>query len=221
MQNCRTVFATAKTPVNQRIDFMAFKIILCLIFGYLFGSLNFAIIYSKLRGDDIRNHGSGNAGTTNVLRTYGKAAAGIVLLLDISKGVIAVILSRLIFKGDIFDCSAALGAILGHNFPLYYGFKGGKGVATSLAVLLVLHYPTALVALITFIVVAALTKYVSLSSILGAVAAVIAAFIFFKIDVFSIFCAIIAALCIYRHRSNIARLIKGTENKLGQKKKGQ
>ena len=196
------------------------KIVLCLILGYLFGSLNFAIIYSKLRGDDIRNHGSGNAGTTNVLRTYGKTAAGIVLLLDISKGVIAVLLSRLIINDDIFDCSTALGAILGHNFPVYYGFKGGKGVATSLAVLLVLHWPSALVGLATFIVVAATTRYVSLSSILAAVAVIISAFAFLGVEVLSVFCTGIALLCIIRHHANIVRLIKGTENKLGQKKKG-
>lgn len=196
------------------------KIILCLIFGYLFGSLNFAIIYSKLRGDDIRNHGSGNAGATNVLRTYGKGPAAIVFILDILKGVIAIAVTRIFSESTLLDCCAALGAVLGHNFPVYYGFKGGKGVSTSLAVLLTLHYPTALVAMATFIIVVILTKYVSLSSILAAVAAIIASFVFFQIDVFSIFCTIIGLLCIYRHRSNIARLINGTENKLGQKKKG-
>lgn len=198
---------------------MALKIILCLIFGYLFGSLNFAIIYSKLKGDDIRNHGSGNAGATNVLRTYGKGAAAIVFLLDILKGVIAVMITRIFFDDMLYDCASALGAVLGHNFPLYYGFKGGKGVATSLAVLLVLHYPTALIAMATFIIVVLTTKYVSLSSILAALAAMAGAFILFKVDVFSIFCLIIGSLCIYRHRSNIKRLIKGTESKLGQKRK--
>ena len=199
---------------------MAAKVILCLILGYLLGSLNFAIIYSKLRGDDIRNHGSGNAGATNVLRTYGKLPAAIVFLLDISKGVIAILLVRSVFDDMIFDCSAALGAVLGHNFPIYYKFTGGKGVSTSLAVLLTLHYPTALVSMATFLVVVLISKYVSLSSILASVAAMIFAFIVFKIDVFSIFCLILGVLCIFRHRSNIKRLIDGNENKLGQKKKG-
>lgn len=198
---------------------MAAKIILCLILGYLIGSLNFAIIYSKLRGDDIRNHGSGNAGATNVLRTYGKLPAAIVFLLDISKGVVAVLLVRWVFGTSLLECSSALGAVLGHNFPIYYKFAGGKGVSTSLAVLLTLHYPTALVAMVTFIIVAVLTKYVSLSSILAAVAAMIAAFAFFKVNEFSIFCAIIGILCIVRHHANIKRLINGTENKLGQKRK--
>ena len=197
---------------------MLVNILLCLIIGYLIGSLNFAIIYSKLKGDDIRNHGSGNAGTTNVLRTYGKGPAAIVFILDILKGVIAILLMRLIFGGMIYDCSAALGAILGHNFPVYYKFRGGKGVATSFAVLLTLHFPTALAGLVTFIVVALITKYVSLSSILASVVAIITAFAIFKIHEFSIFCAIIGILCIYRHRSNIKRLLNGTENKLGQKK---
>lgn len=195
------------------------KIILCLVLGYLIGSLNFAIIYSKLRGDDIRKHGSGNAGATNVLRTYGKLPAAIVFLLDISKGVLAILLVRSVFDGMIFDCSVALGAVLGHNFPIYYKFTGGKGVATSFAVLLTLHYPTAIVGLVTFVVVVLISKIVSLSSILASVTATIAAFVFFKIDVFSVFCLIIGALCIFRHRSNIKRLINGTENKLGQKRK--
>ena len=199
---------------------MAAKIILCLVLGYLIGSLNFAIIYSKLRGDDIRNHGSGNAGATNVLRTYGKLPAAIVFLLDISKGVIAILLVRSVFDGMIYDCAAALGAVLGHNFPVYYKFAGGKGVATSFAVLATLHYPTAIVGFLTFVIVVLITKYVSLSSILASVTAVIASFIFFKVDIFSIFCLIIGVLCIYRHRSNIKRLIAGNENKLGQKKKG-
>lgn len=195
------------------------KIILCLILGYLLGSLNFAIIYSKLRGDDIRNHGSGNAGATNVLRTYGKLPALFVFLLDISKGVIAVLLVRSVFHSELLECSAALGAVLGHNFPIYYKFAGGKGVSTSLAVLLALHYPTALVAMATFIIVVLVTKYVSLSSILAAVAAMVWAFVFFRISEFSVFCAIIGILCIVRHHANIKRLINGTENKLGQKRK--
>lgn len=195
------------------------KIILCLVLGYLFGSLNFAIIYSKLKKDDIRNHGSGNAGATNVLRTYGKIPALVVFLLDISKGIIAVLLVRSVFHSELYDCCAALGAVLGHNFPVYYKFAGGKGVSTSLAVLLVLHYPTAIVAAATFIVVVLITRYVSLSSVIAALAAIIASFAFDKVSEFSIFCTIIGILCIIRHHSNIKRLINGTENKLGQKRK--
>ena len=194
------------------------KTVLCLILGYLIGSLNFAIIYSKLRGDDIRNHGSGNAGTTNVLRTYGKLPALCVFILDISKGIISVLIARLLFGFDMhYECCAALGAILGHNFPLYYGFKGGKGVATSIAVIFVLHYPTALIAVAAFMVTVLLSRIVSLSSIVGSIAAIIASFVFFKLDTFSIFCTITGVLCIVRHKANIARLLNGTENKLGKK----
>ena len=108
-------------------------------------------------------------------------------------------------------------AVLGHVFPALMKFKGGKGVATSFAVLLALHWPTALIALGVFIVVVAISKYVSLSSISASVGAIASSFIFFKIDAFSIFCTVIGLLCIYRHKANIARLIAGTENKLGKK----
>ena len=151
---------------------MLVKNLIVLIIAYLLGSISTSIIVSKIMiGDDIRNHGSGNAGATNVLRTYGKGAAAIVFLLDILKGVIAVMITRIFFDDMLYDCASALGAVLGHNFPLYYGFKGGKGVATSLAVLLSLHYPAALIAMATFMIVVLTTKYVSLSSILAALAA--------------------------------------------------
>ena len=195
------------------------KLLLSLLFGYLFGSLNFAIIYSKLRGDDIRNHGSGNAGATNVLRTYGKLAALLVFLLDISKGVISVLIIRSVFDSELLECVTALGAVLGHNFPVYYKFTGGKGVSTSFAVLLILHWQIALIALATFIITVLLSRYVSLSSILASVAAGISAFILYSFNEFSVFCLIICILCIIRHHSNIKRLLNGTENKLGQKRK--
>ena len=194
------------------------KVILCLIFGYLFGSLNFAIIYSKLKGDDIRRHGSGNAGATNVLRTYGKGAGALVFALDILKGVIAVLIIRMVFSERILECIAALGAILGHNFPLYYKFAGGKGVSTSFAVLMVLHYPTALIALLVFLATVLISKYVSLSSIMASIGAIVASLIFFRINEFSVFCIIIGVLCIIRHHANIKRLINGTENKLAKRK---
>lgn len=194
------------------------KLFLCLVLGYLIGSLNFAIIYSKLKKDDIRNHGSKNAGATNVLRTYGKIPALIVFLLDILKGVIAVLIVRSVFDGEIYECTAALGAVLGHNFPVYYKFSGGKGVSTSFAVLCVLHYEVALVALLVFVVTVLISRYVSLSSILASVGAVIASVVLYDFGVFFYFTLIIAVLCIIRHHANISRLLKGTENKLGKKK---
>lgn len=194
------------------------KLFLCLVLGYLIGSLNFAIIYSKLKKDDIRNHGSKNAGATNVLRTYGKVPALIVFLLDILKGVIAVLIVRSVFDGEIYECTAALGAVLGHNFPVYYKFSGGKGVSTSFAVLCVLHYEVALIALLVFVITVLISRYVSLSSILASVGAVIASVVLYDFGVFFYFTLIIAVLCIIRHHANISRLLKGTENKLGKKK---
>jgi len=195
------------------------KFIFCLFFGYLFGSLNFAIIYSKLRGDDIRNHGSKNAGATNVLRTYGKIPALIVFLLDISKGIVSVLLVRLVFSSEILECAAALGAVLGHNFPVYYKFSGGKGVSTSFAVLLVFHWEIALISLGVFILTVLISRIVSLSSIIAALAALASSIILYNINAFSVLCFIISVLCIIRHKQNIIRLINGTENKLGQKRK--
>lgn len=195
------------------------KAIIFFLLGVVLGSLNFAIIYSKLRGDDIRNHGSKNAGTTNVLRTYGKIPALIVLTLDLLKGVVAVIIARAFNSSEIVLCSAALGAILGHNFPIYYSFKGGKGVATSFAVLLALHYEVALCALAVFAVCVLISRIVSLSSMISAVSVCVFALYFYGFGTFFIFCVIIAALLIVRHRANIVRLLNGTENKLGSKKK--
>ncbi len=194
------------------------KLILSLLFGYLFGSLNFAIIYSKLRKDDIRNHGSGNAGATNILRTYGKIPALIVFLLDISKGIIAVLLVRLAIGDELLECSAALGAVLGHNFPIYYKFAGGKGVSTSFAVLLILQWQVAVLALLVFIISVAISKYVSLSSVLASLSAIVSSYFMVGFDTFFFFCLLIGILCIIRHHTNIKRLLNGTENKLGAKK---
>lgn len=194
------------------------KLFFCLLLGYLIGSVNFAIVYSHLRRDDIRRHGSGNAGATNVLRTYGAAAALFVFLFDVLKGVMAVLIVRLLFGKYDFQCAAALGAVLGHNFPLYYKFCGGKGVSTSFAVLLVLDWRVALCALCVFLITLLCFKYVSLSSVLAAASIPVSAFIFRGFDVFFFFTLITGVLCIARHHANIKRLMAGNENKLGAKK---
>lgn len=202
------------------------EMLLILLMGYLIGSCNFAIIYSKLiKKDDIRKHGSGNAGSTNVLRTYGKGAAALVFVLDILKGVIAVLIAHLFYPyTDICSCIAAGGAVLGHNFPCYYDFKGGKGVATSFAALLVLNWKVALIALGVFLVVVLISRYVSLGSVLAAVAAPVSAIVFKCNNIgdvslaFCIFSVCLGLLCILRHKENLKRILKGTENKLGKKK---
>jgi len=209
--------------------------------GYLLGSLNFAVIWSKLiYHDDIRNHGSGNAGTTNMLRTYGKKAAVLTLLGDLLKGVIAALAFGLFFKfvGEGQNIGlltyvkgatvAGLFAIFGHNWPVFFNFKGGKGVLSSFAVILTVIPIQGLICLAVFIIVVLITKYVSLGSVLGAAALPVVTIISvlregFKADPDGIFLLIFAAissiLVIIRHRENIKRIFKGTENKLSFGKK--
>lgn len=154
---------------------MVFRIILSGIIGYLLGSINTAIIVGKLfYKTDVREHGSGNAGTTNTLRILGKGAAIAVLIGDFLKGVIACLIGRYLAGEIISEVFAGeylggLFAVLGHNWPVYFGFKGGKGVLTSFAVVLMFSPKSALVCLSAFIIIVALTRYVSLGSIIGGV----------------------------------------------------
>ena len=197
--------------------------VLALIIGYLIGSINPAIIISRIMGTDIRKHGSGNAGATNTYRALGLGPALGVLAFDILKGIIAVILARLIFPDSPgSDVCAGFGAILGHNFPLYFKFKGGKGVLTSFAVALVLQPWAALVAFAVGVAVIAVTKYVSLGSMIGAVVLPIATVFFNRGDILLLaFTTVLALLIIIRHSQNIERLMSGTERKLGEKKPKQ
>ncbi len=189
--------------------------ILAAITGYLLGSINSAVIISKCKGTDIRTVGSGNAGATNILRTFGKGAAALVFLIDILKGVVAVLLCRLLF--DEYACYlGGLCAVLGHNYPLYFGFRGGKGIVTSLAVMLVVSPTLALISFAVGILIIAVTRYVSLGSIVGSLLFFVLA-LFGDYDIwFQIFAGIISLLAVYRHRENIKRLVKGTERKLGK-----
>ena len=195
--------------------------VLALMIGYLIGSVNPAIIISKLMGTDIRKHGSGNAGATNTYRTLGAVPAFGVLFFDILKGVIAVLLARLLFPNTFgADICAGFGAILGHNFPLYFKFKGGKGVLTSFAVALVLQPWSALMALAIGIAVIAATKYVSLGSMVGAVVLPIATVFFSRGNIMLLaFMTLLALLVIIRHNQNIERLMAGKERKFGEKKR--
>lgn len=198
--------------------------IICLLAGYLFGSINPAIILSKAKGKDVRSMGSGNAGATNMLRNYGKASALIVMICDILKCVVSVILAGIIANalipefaiwGKIF---AATGCIMGHNFPIYFGFKGGKGVVVSATAIFMLDWKIGLIVLGCFIIVFALSRFVSLGSVLSACIAVVASCFLSSDEVFY-FIAFAAVLTIIRHRTNIVRLIKGTETKTTFSKK--
>ncbi len=198
-----------------------FWYIFIIIVAYLIGSINLSIILSKkMTGTDIRTQGSGNAGATNTLRTMGKKAAVIVLLFDILKGVAVVLMARLMsglsLDPVLFVQLAAIAVILGHNFPIYYGFKGGKGVATSLGVITVLNPMIGVICLVFAVVIMVITKMVSLGCILAAVLYPI--LILFLDHQYFIFALIIAVLLIFRHRSNIKRILSGDENKLSFKK---
>lgn len=199
------------------------------IISYLIGSISSAILVGKIiSGDDIRSHGSGNAGATNALRTYGKGAAALVTLGDCFKAVvcclIAIAAAHFTSLGSentkLAIYASGIGAVLGHNFPLYFGFKGGKGILVSITVLLFADWRIALVVMIISIGVMAITRYVSLGSVLGAVLFIAAALIFKRSDTeYMVFTIILALVAIYKHRANISRLIHGTESKLGGNRK--
>jgi len=211
------------------VSFFIVKIILVLVVGYLLGSLNTSIIVGKFYGTDIRKHGSGNAGMTNTLRTLGKAAAVLVIIGDILKGVLSYLIGNLIANTvpasvslDFVGIGGMLGgiaAIAGHNWPVYFGFKGGKGILTSFSVVMMMDWQLGLMLLGLFIVIVAITRYVSLGSILACVAFPIAAYIKGNGIVFTLFAAILALLAISRHNANIKRLLNGTEAKIGAKVK--
>ena len=209
--------------------------IIMAILAYAIGSVNFSVIISKkMAGFDVREKGSGNAGSTNVLRTVGKKAAAITLVCDILKGVVSVLIALLVGKiaGDSANSAivveiAALAVVIGHTFPIFFGFRGGKGVATSLGVILIVNWKIGLICLVFALALMALTRMVSLGSISAAVLfAVLTIFIrdsyIGGIDFdfsFIIFGILLAALVIFNHRSNLKRIINGTENKLSFKKK--
>ena len=211
---------------------MATYIIVAII-AYLIGSINFSVIISKkMAGFDVREKGSGNAGATNVLRAVGKKAAIITLICDILKGVIAIIIALLagrIINGlnnEVLVQLAGIFVILGHTFPVFFKFKGGKGVATSLGVLLITNWQIGLICLVFALILIILTKMVSVGSIsAGILFPVLVVFINENYIVpksnwsYLIFGIVLALLVVYNHRENVKRLLNGTENKISFKKK--
>ena len=191
-------------------------LILAALIGYLLGSVPFGLVLSRLAGKgDIRRIGSGNIGATNVLRTGNKGLAVLTLLLDIGKGLAAAAIARR--WGEPAALTAGLCAVLGHMFPVWLGFRGGKGAATALGVLIPLAWPVAIVAALLWLAVAFLFHYSSLAALVAAVACgVVAAFIADKATAFVI--AGIALLIILRHHENIRRLIAGTESRISFRK---
>jgi glycerol-3-phosphate acyltransferase PlsY len=186
--------------------------------GYLFGSIPFGLLLTRLAGlGDIREIGSGNIGATNVLRTGSKGLAAATLLLDAAKGAFAVGLFRYLGPPDA-AIWAGLGAVIGHLFPVWLGFKGGKGLATGLGVLLTASWPVGLVSCGVWLVVAGLGRFSSLAALAAMVAAPVAA-LFLADGKVAWLALAIAVLVIARHRENIRRLLAGTEPRIGQRGK--
>ena len=195
------------------------KAALLVVVGYLLGSISFAVlIVRRTTGKDIRTEGSGNAGATNVLRAHGKGLALAVAALDVAKGAAAVLLVRLVTADPRYAAAAGFAAILGHVFPIFYGFRGGKGVATAVGAFLVLAPMATLVCVGVFVAVVAATRYVSLGSVLGLVLMPpVAGTLFHAPPPVVAAAAATAVLVVLKHRENLRRLIRGTERKLGQK----
>ncbi len=210
-------------------------VLLCMIIAYLLGSLNFGIILSKkLFHEDIRNLGSGNAGSTNMLRTYGKKAAALTLLFDMLKGGVAVVIGALILKADgPVDGAAIAGlfAVIGHMFPCFFGFKGGKGVATTAMIMLVTRPLIFLIVLVAFLIIVIGTKYVSLGSV---TCAMLFPILLYRLDTSRVVAdptlhgdhgwlvlsfILIMILVVFMHRGNLKRLWEGKESKISFGKK--
>ncbi len=196
------------------------------IIAYFIGSISFSVIFSrKFAGFDVRDKGSKNAGATNVLRTVGKKVAALTLVCDILKGILAVVIAIIASKiwtnvnAQTLNYLAGFFAILGHTFPIFFEFRGGKGVATALGVLITLNWKIGLICLIFALIIIAFTKMVSVGSILSAILFPILTVFMGNIEFPTIIISIfITLLVIFNHRENLKRLKTGTENKLSFKK---
>ena len=209
--------------------------LICLGIGYVFGLFQTGYIYGRMHGMDIRKNGSGNAGSTNALRTMGVKAGAITLLGDCFKCVIAVLVVRGIFASrcpeilPLLSLYAGFGAVLGHNYPFYLGFKGGKGIAATAGMILATDLRMAAVCLVVFVVIVAVTRYVSLGSLVVTVLFLAGLVICGQMGEFGMaqnylfemygVGLLFTLSAFFQHRANIKRLREGTENKIGLKKK--
>ena len=206
--------------------------ILLLIIGYFIGNIETGYIFGKIHKMDIRNYGSGNAGATNTLRVLGAKAGLVVFLGDFCKSLIPCLVVRFIFRDNvslsyIYMLYIGLGVVMGHNFPFYLGFKGGKGVASTAGIIMALDIRIAVVCLIVFIITVAITRYVSLGSIFVMIILIGMSHFLVKFSYgfgegaspmeFRLLTAAGGLLSIFMHRANIKRLLGGTENKIGKK----
>ena len=211
--------------------------IICLVGGYFFGIIQTSYIYGKLHGIDIREYGSGNAGTTNALRVLGKKAGAVVFLGDLFKSVIACSITHIIMNAlgienvYLFVIYTAAGVVLGHNFPFYLNFKGGKGVAASVGLVIAFDWRIFVICAIVFFGLFFLTHYVSLCSVSAYLAAFISMIVFgqmgsYHMDSYHmielyIVMGLLTVLAFYRHKKNIKRLLDGTESKIYLSKKNK
>ncbi|MDN5277616.1 MAG: acyl phosphate:glycerol-3-phosphate acyltransferase [Clostridiales bacterium] len=197
------------------------KLFIAVLAGYLLGSIPPSFLAGKIaRNIDIRQYGSGNAGATNVLRVLGVKAGIVVFLADILKGVLATLIGRWM-AGETGAALAGFAAIVGHNWPVFLNFRGGKGIATSFGVLLVLFPLISAILFVVGVIIIAITGYVSLGSITAAILFPILLVIFGYDWKMVLFGVLVGGLALYRHRSNISRLIEGKENKLGERARVQ
>ncbi len=210
--------------------------IICIVAGYAFGLIQTGFIYGKIKNTDIRNYGSGNSGTTNVLRTFGAAGGAVTFIGDFFKAVIPALIVGFIFREQgieavkMYQMYTTLGVVLGHDFPFFMGFKGGKGIASSAGGLIVVDPVGTVATLVCFALIVVLTKYVSLGSVSAAVIMAVAHILSgeflgtyggpgqCRIENYAVM-IVLAALAMFKHKANIERLIKGTENKFSRGKK--
>ncbi len=201
-----------------------FKILICLIIGYGFGCFSTAYVLGKANNIDIRNYGSGNAGTTNALRTLGWKAGFITFLGDAVKAIIPVLLVRFILQddsyGQLLPLYAGLGVVLGHNFPFWLHFKGGKGIAATGGAMFAFDWRLGIAALVLFLIVVVITRYVSVGSLMISLLFPVWILILYLGNLHMLIVSLIFTVSAFiKHRSNIKRLLSGTENKIGQKVK--
>ena len=201
--------------------------VLPVLVGYLLGALPFGLLMTRLvRGIDVRRYGSGSTGMTNVLRTIGPVPAVIVLVLDSGKGVLAVLLARAFDAGPAIEAASALAALVGHNWSVFIRFQGGKGIATGVGALFALSPVAGLIAILVGLPVIALSRYVSLGSVVAASTAAITVPLLAMADpsmplgvpsyTYAIYTSIGVPLILLKHRSNVERLLRGQERKLGE-----
>jgi len=196
---------------------MNIEALILILLAYLVGSIPFGLILSKLFAKrDIRSAGSGNIGATNVMRVLGKKLGVLTLMFDILKGALFVILAEVVTHSEIWASLAGLAAFLGHLYPIYLKFRGGKGVATSVGIFLFLAPYALLVDIVIFLLVVYQTRYVSLGSIIAAALLPVILLVFSYSYVYVILAVIMGGFIILRHRDNIQRLRQGRENKIGE-----